>query len=66
VTDDKARRLGEQILQGVKELHEEQNPSTPLVPGTPVAPHAAAERIGISPIGHWYAAALECLEAEGR
>jgi hypothetical protein len=65
VTDDLTRRLAEQILRGIKELHEEQNPSTPLVPGTPVAPHAAAERIGISPVGRWYAAALEYLEEEG-
>jgi hypothetical protein len=34
----------EQILRGIKELHEKQNPSAPLVRGTPVAPHAAAER----------------------
>jgi hypothetical protein len=65
VTDDLTRRLAEQILRGVKELHEEQNPSEPLVPGTPVAPHAAAERIGISPVGRWYAAVLEYLEEEG-
>ncbi len=65
VTDDLTRRLAEQILRGVKELHEEQNSGTPLSPGTPIAPHAAAERIGISPIGRWYAAALEYLEEEG-
>jgi hypothetical protein len=65
VTDDLTRRLAEQLLRGVKVLHEEQNPSTPLRPGTPVAPHAAAERIGISPIGRWYAAALKYLEEEG-
>jgi hypothetical protein len=64
VTDDLTRRLAEQILRGVKELHEEQNPGAPLSPGTPIAPHAAAERIGISPIGRWYAA-LEYLEEEG-
>jgi hypothetical protein len=64
VTDDLTRRLAEQILRGIKELHEEQNPSAPLVPGMPVAPHAAAERIGISPVGHWYAEALEYLEEE--
>ena len=46
-------------------MHEEQNPSEPLVSGTPVAPHAAAERIGISPVGRWYAAVLEYLEKEG-
>jgi hypothetical protein len=54
VTDDLTRRLAEQILRGVKELHEEQNPGTPLSPGTPIAPHAA-ERIGISPVGRWNA-----------
>jgi hypothetical protein len=65
VTDDLTRRLAEQILRGVKELHEEHNPSEPLGPGMPVAPHAAAERIGISPVGRWYAAALKYLEEEG-
>jgi hypothetical protein len=65
VTDDLTRHLAEQILRGVKELHEEQNPGAPLSPGTPIAPHAAAERIGISPIGRGYAAALEYLEEEG-
>ena len=65
MTDDLTRRLAEQILRGVKELHEEHNPGEPLSPGTPVAPHAVAERIGISPVGRWYAAALEYLQAEG-
>ena len=65
MTDDLTRRLTQQILRGVKELHEEQNPGAPLSPGTPVAPHAAAQRIGISPIGRWYAAALDYLEEEG-
>ena len=65
VTDDLTRRLAQQILRGVKELHEEHTPSEPLVPGTPVAPHAAAEHIGISPVGRWYAAALKYLEEEG-
>jgi hypothetical protein len=65
VTDDLTRRLAEQILRGVKVLHEEHNPSTPLRPGTPVAPHAAAEHIGISPVGRWYAEALEYLAEEG-
>jgi hypothetical protein len=65
VTDDPTRRLAEQILRGVKELHEKHTPSEPLVPGTPVAPHAAAGRIGISPVGRWYAAALKYLEEEG-
>ncbi len=63
--DDLTRRLAEQIMRGMKELHEEQNPSEPLSPGTPVAPHAAAERIGISPVGRWYAAAIKYLEEEG-
>jgi hypothetical protein len=65
VADDLTRRLAEQILRGVKASHEEQHPSTPLIPGTPVAPHKAAERIGISPVGRWYATALEYLEEEG-
>jgi hypothetical protein len=65
VTDDLTRRLAEQILRGVKVLHEEHHPSEPLAPGTPVAPHAAAQRIGISPVGRWYAAALKHLEEEG-
>ena len=46
-------------------MHDEQIPSEPLSPGMPIAPHAAAERIGISPVGRWYAAALEYLEEEG-
>ena len=65
MTDDLTRRLAQQILRGVKEVHEEQRPSTPLVWGTPVAPHAAAQRIGISPIGRRYAAVLEYLAEEG-
>jgi hypothetical protein len=65
VTDELTRRLAEQILRGVKELHEEHNPGEPLSPGTPVAPHAVAERIGISPVGRWYAATLRYLEEEG-
>ncbi len=65
MTDDLTRRLAQQILRGVKELHEEQDPSEPLRPGTPVAPHAAAEHIGVSPIGRRYAAAVEYLEEEG-
>ena len=46
-------------------MHEEQNPSEPLRPGTPVVPHAAAEQIGVSPIGRRYAAAVEYLEEQG-
>ena len=65
MTDDLTRRLAEQILLGVKELHEEHNPGEPFSPGTPVAPHAAAEHIGISPVGRWYAAAVEYLQEEG-
>jgi hypothetical protein len=65
MTDDLTRRLAQQILRGVKELHEEHNPGEPLSPGTPVAPHAVAERIGISPVGRWYAATLRYLEEEG-
>ena len=45
-------------------MHEEHTPNEPLVPGTPVAPHAAAEHIGISPVGRWYAAALMFLEED--
>ncbi len=65
MTDDLTRRLAQQILRGVKELHEEHNPGEPLSPGAPVAPHVAAEHIGISPVGRWYAAALKYLEEEG-
>jgi hypothetical protein len=65
LTDDLTRRLAQQILRGVKELHEEHNPGEPLSPGAPVAPHVAAEHIGISPVGRWYAAALKYLEEEG-
>jgi len=46
-------------------VHEQENPGTSLGPGTPVCPHAAAERIGISPVGRWYAATLEYLVEEG-
>ena len=59
MTDDLTRRLAQQILRGVKELHEEHNPSEPLRPGTLVALHAAAEHIGISPVGRWYATAVD-------
>ncbi len=65
MTDDLTRRLAGQILRGVKAVHEEENPGTPLGPGTPVCPHAAAERIGISPVGRWYAATLAYLVEEG-
>ena len=34
MTDDLTRRLAEQILRGMKELHKERNPSEPLSPGT--------------------------------
>ena len=40
-------------------------PGRAAEPGDAHRPHAAAERIGISPIGRWYAAALEYLEEEG-
>ena len=65
MTDDLTKRLAGQILRGVKTVHEENDPGTPLGPGTPVCPHAAAERIGISPVGRWYAATLEYLVEEG-
>jgi hypothetical protein len=65
LTDDLTRRLAQQILRGVKELHEEHNPGELLSPGAPVAPNVAAEHIGISPVGRWYAAAVEYLEEQG-
>ena len=65
MTDDLTKRLAGQILRGIKAVHEENNPGTPLSPGTPVRPHAAAERIGISPVGHRYAAVLAYLVEEG-
>jgi hypothetical protein len=65
VTDDLTRRLAGQLLRGVKAVHEENNPDTPLGPGTPVRPHAAAERIGISPVGRRYAEVLAYLVEEG-
>ena len=65
MTDDLTRRLAGQILRGVKAVHERENPGTPLGPGTPVCPHAAAERIGISPVGRWYATTLAYLVEEG-
>jgi hypothetical protein len=49
---------------GVKAVHEENNPGRPLCPGVPVRPHVAAERIGISPVGHRYAATLAYLVEE--
>ena len=65
MTDDLTRRLAGQILRRVKAVHEENNPGAPLRAGTPVCPHAAAERIGISPVGRWYAATLAYLVEEG-
>jgi hypothetical protein len=65
VTHELTRRLAGQILRGVKAVHEEENPGTRLGPGTLVCPHAAAERIGISPVGRWYAATLAYLDEEG-
>ena len=65
MTDDLIRSLAGQILQGVKAVHEENKPGTPLGPGTPVCPHAAAERIGISSVERWYAATLGYLVEEG-
>lgn len=61
MADDLTRRLAGQILRRVKAVHEENSPRTPLRPGTPVWPHVAAERIGISPVGRWYAATLAYL-----
>lgn len=51
-------------LRGIRAVHEESKPSTPLGPGTPVSPHAAAERIGIGPVGRWYTATLQYLEEQ--
>jgi len=66
VTDDlSTKRLAGQILQGVRAVHEENNPGRPLCPGVPVLPHVAAERIGISPVGHRYAATLAYLQEQG-
>jgi hypothetical protein len=65
VTDDlTTKRLAGQLLRGVKAGHEENNPGRPLCPGAPVRPHVAAERIGISPVGHRYAATLAYLVEE--
>jgi hypothetical protein len=66
VRDDlSTKRLAGQLLRGVKAVHEENNPGRPLCPGVPVRPHVAAERIGISPVGHRYAATLAYLEEQG-
>ena len=65
MTDDlTTKRLAGQLMRGVKAVHEENNPGRPLRPGAPVRPHAAAERIGISPVGHRYAATLAYLVEE--
>ena len=66
MTDDlSTKRLAGQLLRGVKAVHEEEtNPGRPLCPGAPVRPHVAAERIGISPVGHRYAATLAYLVEE--
>jgi hypothetical protein len=53
------------IESHARELAEENERAEPLSPGTPVAPHAVTECVGISPVGRWCAAALEYLEAEG-
>ena len=65
MTNDPSRRLAEQILRGVKDLHEEHNPSEPLSRGTSIVPHAGAEHIGISPVGRWYATAVKHLQEDG-
>ncbi len=65
MTDDlSTKRLAGQLMRGVKAVHEENNPGRPLCPGAPVHPHVAAERIGISPVGHRYAAVLAYLVEE--
>jgi hypothetical protein len=43
-------------------LAKENERAKPLSPGAPVAPYAATERVGISPLGRWYAAALTYLD----
>ena len=63
--DLSTKRLGGQLLRGLKAVHEENNPGRPLCPGAPIRPHTAAERIGISPVGHRYAATLAYLEEQG-
>ena len=65
MTDELTRRLAGQILRGVKAVHHERENPGALGPGTPVCPHAAAERIGIRPVGRWYAATLAYLVEEG-
>ena len=66
VRDDlSTKRLAGQLMRGVKAVHEENDPGRPLRPGVPVRPHTAAERIGISPVGHRYAATLAYLEEQG-
>ena len=62
--DLSTKRLAGQLMRRVKAVHEENNPGTPLCPGVPVHPHVAAERIGISPVGHRYAAVLAYLVEE--
>ena len=62
--DLSTKRLAGQLLRGVKAVHEENNPGRPLCPEAPVRPHVAAERIGISPVGHRYAATLAYLVEE--
>ena len=46
------------------ELAKENERAKPLSPGTPGVPYAATERVGISPVGRWYAAALTYLDKE--
>jgi hypothetical protein len=48
-----------------RELAKENERAEPLNPGTPAAPHAATEFVGICPAGRWYAAALKYLVEEG-
>ena len=49
--DLSTKRPAGQLMQGLKTVHEENNPGRALCPGAPVRPHTAAERIGISPVG---------------
>ena len=62
--DLSTKRLARQLMRRVKAVHEENNLGRPLCPGAPVRLHVAAERIGISPVGHRYAATLAYLVEE--
>jgi hypothetical protein len=44
VPDDQTAQDGGQLLQAIRDLHEQQHPNMPLAAGTPVAPDIAAEQ----------------------